>query len=65
MKTKTQLNKIMQLENSNLKLSKLSLLALKCFSNSPIQKEILKEYDKILDLGYKEIILNKPIEVLK
>jgi hypothetical protein len=56
MKIKTQLNKIMQLENSNLKLSKLSTLSLKCFSNSPIQKEIIKEYDKLLSLGYKEVL---------
>ena len=55
MKQETKLNKIKEMEDSNLKLMKLSNLALKTFPNSNIQKEILKEYSKLKSKGYKEL----------
>ena len=48
----------MAMPNSNLKLSKLSTLALKMgLSGTKIQTEIIKEYDNLKKLGFEEITL--------
>jgi hypothetical protein len=56
MKQQNKFKVILSLNDSDLKLSKLSSLAFKTFPNSIIQKEIIKEYERLLSLGYKETI---------
>lgn len=49
MKIETKLNKVLKLEDTNLKLLKLYGLALQCLPNSGTQKDIIKHIERLRD----------------
>ena len=52
MRIETKLKKIMEMQDSQLKASKLTNLAFSTFAGSPLQKSIIAEIDKLVKKGY-------------